>query len=214
MKTRLTFALSLVWLLAFSILVVIYGMWLGYGWEIQFLDLEQQTHLTAQTISYNFQVLIDYLTLPWVSQLSMPDFRSSEAGLHHFQAVKSLFHLVQALSLLLLPAVVSFYRQVIQKDYFHLFSGKILAALAAPIMIGSFALLMGFENFFILFHQLLFVGDDSWLFDPRLDPVIRILPESFFLHAFVLFFLVYEGILLILWLWSRKSERSSHGNQS
>ncbi|MEN4358189.1 TIGR01906 family membrane protein, partial [Streptococcus pyogenes] len=71
----------------------------------------------------------------------------------------------------------------------------ILAALF-PLMIGLMASFIGFEHFFTLFHQVLFVGDSSWLFDPLKDPVIWILPEVFFLHCFLFFMIVYE---IILW---------------
>ena len=65
--------------------------------------------------------------------------------------------------------------------------------------------LIGFNNFFTLFHQVLFVGDNTWLFDPAKDPVIWILPEEFFMHAFILFALLYEGIFLSLYFFSRKT---------
>ena len=58
------------------------------------------------------------------------------------------------------------------------------------------AVLVGFDSFFTYFHQLLFPGDTSWVFDPLVDPVIYILPEDLFLHCFVLFFLLYE---LVFW---------------
>lgn len=48
-----------------------------------------------------------------------------------------------------------------------------------PLMIGLMASVIGFENFFTLFHKVLFVGDSNWLFDPLKDPVIWILQKSF-----------------------------------
>ena len=46
---------------------------------------------------------------------------------------------------------------------------------------------IGFERFFIYFHQILFRNTD-WLFDPATDPIINVLPESFFMQCFLLFF--------------------------
>ena len=66
--------------------------------------------------------------------------------------------------------------------------------------------MIGFNNFFTLFHQVLFVGDSTWLFDPAKDPVIWILPEEFFMHAFILFALLYEGIFSTLYFLSRKGK--------
>ena len=39
---------------------------------------------------------------------------------------------------------------------------------------------------FAAFHALFFPGKDNWLFDPATDPVIGILPETFFLRCAVL----------------------------
>ncbi|MEW4354059.1 TIGR01906 family membrane protein [Streptococcus pneumoniae] len=211
MRTRWSFLASQVWLLAFSICLTIYGMWLVYPLEIAYLDLPNQAYVSAKTIAYNFHILMNYLTNPFVQVLEMPDFRSSAAGLHHFQAVKWLFHLVQALTIFLLPAVYAFYKDVIKAGYLTLFKRRILAILLTPVVIGGVAMSMGFEFFFTLFHQILFVGDDTWLFDPRFDPVIRILPQDFFLHAFVLFFVLYEGLLLALYFFSRKRKDDVDG---
>ena len=65
-------------------------------------------------------------------------------------------------------------------------------------------MLIGFDQFFTLFHQVLFVGDATWLFDPYKDPIILALPEDYFLHAFLIFFVLYEGAFGWCYGWSRK----------
>ena len=79
--------------------------------------------------------------------------------------------------------------------------------LSLPLVLGLVGVFIGFEQFFTLFHQILFVGDDTWLFDPAKDPVILILPENFFLQAFLLFFCLYELIFGFMYLQSRKTNR-------
>src|SRR5699024_11703113 len=59
-----------------------------------------------------------------------------------------------------------------------------------PIVFGFF-MLVGFDRFFILFHETFFNNDD-WLFDPTTDPIINVLPEQFFMHSFILFFILIE----------------------
>ncbi|EGV09472.1 TIGR01906-like family protein [Streptococcus constellatus subsp. pharyngis SK1060 = CCUG 46377] len=81
-----------------------------------------------------------------------------------------------------------------------------------PIIVGAIAFGIGFDAFFTLFHKILFVGDNTWLFDPRKDPVIWILPEEFFRHTFLLFFAFYEGFALLLYSWSKKSYLKKKGN--
>ena len=204
MKTKLTFWGSMLFLLSLSILLTIYLAWIFYPLEIQWLNLTDRVYLKTETIQYNFHILMNYLTNPFYQVLQMPDFRSSEAGLHHFAVVKNLFHLVQFLALLTLPIFYYFVKRVIKKGFLSLFSNALLALVSLPLLIGLGGVLIGFDQFFTLFHQILFVGDDTWLFDPAKDPVILILPETFFLHAFLLFFSLYESFFGCLYLKSRR----------
>ncbi|VUW92988.1 Uncharacterised protein [Streptococcus constellatus] len=212
MRTKLTFWLSMLWFLAAAILLTIYLVWLFYPLEISWFQLENQVYLKSTTIQHNFNILMNYLTNPFQQRLAMPNFRSSAAGLHHFQTVKYLFHLTQAIFLVTAPAVYFLKKGIIKKGYLPVFSKAILSIIWLPIMIGGIAFGIGFDAFFTLFHQILFVGDNTWLFDPAKDPVIWILPEEFFLHAFLLFFALYEGFALLLYRWSKKSYLKKEGH--
>ena len=204
MKTKLTFWGSMLFLLALSILLTIYLAWIFYPMEIQWLNLADRVYLKSETIQYNFQILMNYLTNPFSQVLEMPDFRSSTAGLHHFAVVKNLFHLVQLVTLVTLPSFYFFVKNIVKKGFLALYRKSILTLLVLPLVIGLVGVLIGFEQFFTLFHQILFVGDDTWLFDPAKDPVILILPEIFFLHAFLLFFALYESFFGYLYLKSHR----------
>ena len=115
MKTKLTFWGSMLFLLSLSILLTIYLAWIFYPLEIKWLSLTDRVYLKPETIQYNFHILMNYLTNPFSQKLAMPDFRSSAAGLHHFQAVKYLFHLAQAIFLVTLPALIFFIKKVVKK---------------------------------------------------------------------------------------------------
>ena len=203
MRDKLRFAGSLLFLLAAAVVLTIYLAWLFYPLEISWLGLENRVGLPASTIQQNFNVLMDYLTNPFNWKLAMPDFPSSAEGLHHFQAVKYLFHLTQAVFLLTLPVFVQFVRKVVRKGFLSLYQRSFLLLSILPLVISGLAVLIGFNCFFTLFHQVLFAGDNTWLFDPAKDPVIWILPENFFMHAFILFALLYEAIFLTFYLLSR-----------
>ena len=194
MKAKLTFWGSMLFFLSLSILLTIYLAWIFYPLEIKWLNLTNRVYLQSETIQYNFHILMNYLTNPFNQVLLMPDFRSSAAGLHHFAVVKKLFHLVQLVALVTLPSFYFFVRKIVKKGFLPLYRKSILTLLVLPLVIGLLGVLIGFDQFFTLFHQILFVGDDTWLFDPAKDPVIWILPETFFFHAFVLFFALYEGM--------------------
>ena len=207
MKTKFTFVGSLFFLLSLAILLTIYLSWLIYPLEISWLHLTSRVPFQSQTIQHNFNVLMDYLTNPLNQALEMPDFSSSASGIHHFAVVKGLFHLAQGVALVTLPIFYLFWKQVIQKGFLSLYRRGILIMLSLPLLLGLVGVFIGFEQFFTLFHQILFVGDDTWLFDPAKDPVILILPEEFFLHAFLLFFCLYELIFGFMYLQSRKTNR-------
>ena len=204
MRTKLTFGASLLFLLSLAILVTIYLAWILYPFEISWLNLTNRVHLKSDTIQYNFHILMDYLTNPFNQVLEMPDFPSSESGLHHFAVVKGLFHLAQGVAIVTLPIFYLFWKRVIQKGFLSLYRRGLLIMLSLPLVLGLVGVFIGFEQFFTLFHQILFVGDDTWLFDPAKDPVILILPEDFFLHAFLLFFCLYELIFGFVYLLSWK----------
>ena len=197
MRDKVRFSASVLCLLAVAILLTIYLAWLLYPIEISYFNLPDKVYLKAETIQYNFNILMDYLTNPFSQKLAMPDFRSSEAGLYHFQAVKYLFHLAQAIFLITVPALIFFVKNVVKKGFLGLYRWAFLLICLLPLVLAGLVFLIGFNNFFTLFHQVLFVGDSTWLFDPAKDPVI-------FMHAFILFALLYEGIFLTLYFLSRK----------
>ena len=204
MRTKLTFGASLLFLLSLAILVTIYLAWILYPFEISWLNLTNRVHLKSDIIQYNFHILMDYLTNPFNPVLEMPDFPSSESGLHHFVVVKGLFHLAQGVAIVTLPIFYLFWKQVIQKGFLSLYRRGLLIMLSLPLILGLVGVFIGFEQFFTLFHQILFVGDDTWLFDPAKDPVILILPEDFFLHCFILFFVTYEILFGLFYFKSRR----------
>ena len=204
MKTKITFVGSLLFLLSLAILLTIYLAWLVYPLEISWLHLTSRVHFQPQIIQHNFNVLMNYLTNPLSQVLAMPDFPSSASGIHHFAVVKGLFHLAQGVALVTLPMFFLFWKQVVRRGFLSLYRRGLLLMLSLPLVLGLIGVFIGFEQFFTLFHQILFVGDDSWLFDPAKDPVILILPEAFFLHAFLLFFCLYELIFGFIYVCSWK----------
>ena len=204
MKTKFTFVGSLLFLLSLAILLTIYLAWLIYPLEISWLNLTSRVHVQPQTIQHNFNVLMNYLTNPLSQVLAMPDFLSSASGIHHFVVVKGLFHLTQGVAIVTLPIFYLFWKQVIQKGFLSLYRRGLLIMLSLPLVLGLVGVFIGFEQFFTLFHQILFVGDDTWLFEPAKDPVILILPEDFFLHCFILFFVTYEILFGLFYFKSRR----------
>lgn len=157
------------------------------------LNLPGVTFLSTKTISYNFDKLMSYLLNPFNDKLIMPDFNSSAAGLSHFAQVKHLFFIAILITIILaVPSI----RLLLQKRYIQFYQAiKIL--LVIPLCLIILAIVGGFDSLFVSFHQLLF-RDSTWLFDPATDPVINILPESYFMACFIVFAVVYFAFWLTL----------------
>ncbi|MFV8043917.1 TIGR01906 family membrane protein [Streptococcus pluranimalium] len=210
---RLIAFLSVIWLLSIAILATIYIAWLAYPLEIDWLNLLDQVTLSKSELLSNYNHLLNYLTNPFAKVLQMPDFQSSADGLKHFADVKSLFHLVQVIFVVtLVPSLYFLIRSWRQKSLFLHQKAYLIAALV-PLVIAALGLAMGFNEFFTLFHQLLFPGDSTWLFNPYTDPIIWVLPETFFMHCFLLFFVLYEGLMWLAYALSRYSLKQRQSSQ-
>ena len=83
--------------------------------EIHWLGIQSRTGFSASVIMKNFNVLMNYLTNPFQWVLKMPQFPSSKNGLHHFEAVKYLFHLVTVVFVVTLPGFYPVYVDSRQK---------------------------------------------------------------------------------------------------
>ncbi|WP_242258838.1 TIGR01906 family membrane protein [Streptococcus thoraltensis] len=197
--------LSIIWLLALAILLTIYLAWLAYPLEIDWLNLLDVVKLSKSDLLRNYHHLLNYLTNPFHQVLAMPDFPSSKDGLKHFSDVKGLFHLAQLVFLITsLPTIYFLIKSWRNKSLF-IFQNLYLTAAIFPIFVGLLGVAIGFNEFFTLFHQMLFPGDSSWLFNPYTDPIINVLPEPFFMHCFITFFVLYELLMSLFFVISRKT---------
>ncbi len=174
-----------------------------YRFSIQRYDLVNLSGLSQEKLLENYRLLLQFLNYPWQTELLLPDFPMSPAGLGHFYDVKQLFLLnYTVLFLTLIPTGYFLY---------HLWEKQQLWRLVRPFQWGIlvpviflFLMLIGFNTFFVTFHQIFFSNDD-WLFNPVTDPIIMVLPEQFFMLCFVFFFLVLEGLFYGMVLIGKKS---------
>lgn len=212
MKNKLWTFGTWLWLLSLAVLVAIYGAWLIYPLEVDWLKLTLQVTITKADLLKNFNVLMTYLTNPLSHTLAMPDFPSSASGLKHFGDVKHLFHLAQAVFILLAYPSWHFLKNSKAEKSLFLHQRAFTLAAILPIVIAVVGLLIGFDQFFTLFHEMLFPGDSSWLLNPATDPIIWVLPEEYFMHCFIIFFVTYEALMLSLLVIARKqlAERLVH----
>ena len=154
--------------------------------------------LTRAEIITAYNEMMDY-SIGLTGTFSTGVLSFSEEGRLHFVDVRGLFLLdlwVLIITGLLMLCWVMF------KKYIPLQPKRILGKgagfwtgvlpLALFALIGIFCLI-DFNKFFTAFHHVFFPGKSNWIFDPRVDQVINILPEQVFLN----FMLMIVALILI-----------------
>ena len=181
-----------------------------YYADISLLHIPENSGYSVDLIRRNYDVLIDYNTIGFKGPLVFPDLAMSESGRIHFEEVKRVFDLFGYMAIILAPVcAVCLFISCKMRSAFSLLIGGILG-LAVPVILAIFTAI-SWDTFFVKFHQLVF-RNDFWIFDWRTDPVILILPDTFFLHCAVLIFalvFLFSIVMLLLYKVSRKKLRYS-----
>ncbi len=175
-----------------------------YYLDIEILDIVERSGYPKQEILDNYNALIDYSSPFFTGELNFPTLPASENGLQHFREVKDIFTFFYILGAvtLVICIFVAFHKHR-KKDYQYLIVSSI-TAIALPIFVGL-ALVIDFDTAFVVFHKLFF-NNDYWIFDSITDPVIKILPDTFFLHCalLIILFVILGSILLAILYYHRR----------
>ena len=158
-----------------------------YYLDISLLHLDTASGLEASVIRKNYDVLCDYLFFWNRGQLFLPDFAMSEHGRIHFADCKVIFDIVQILCLS--TGLLTLIGALRGKHTARCLEIAGILTIAIPAAVGLLAFFQ-WDRLFVAFHTILF-RNDYWLFDPRTDPVILVLPDTFFFQCAV-------GILAIV----------------
>ncbi|ERJ12068.1 TIGR01906 family membrane protein [Haloplasma contractile] len=159
-----------------------------YYFDIDYLNITQYTDLTKDQIIENYDVLIDYLRTSYKGELEFPSLKMSEQGKIHFEDVKAIFIKIDYLiGITLILSIMGSYFLTKNKvlDYLK-WSAMFLIGLPVAL---AFPFALDFNATFNKFHELFFTND-YWLFNPKTDPVINILPQTFFMHAAILILVI------------------------
>ena len=192
MKTKLLSVLCAVcvvfFLLTAAIGLPIYIRPFYYA-HIEAFDLPARSGYTAEEIREAYDEVLDYLTLPG-KEFSTGVLPHSAEGKAHFEDCKVLFDLNASILIGsgLALAVLFFLRKKWGPYRIGKHSAAFWAAVlsvTAPIMIGCLAAL-DFDRAFVIFHGIFFPGKTNWVFDWYTDPIIRVLPQEFFMDCAVL----------------------------
>lgn len=185
----LIFVLALfLFILTASISLPIYIRPFYYA-HIEPYQLEIISGVSADEIRESYDAVLDYLTIPG-REFSTGVFAHSPAGKAHFEDCKVLFDLNR--NVLLLSGAVLVLLLLLRKRFGPYRLGRHCApwwagllTLTAPLVLGGLAAL-DFDRAFVIFHRLFFPGKDNWIFDYRVDGIIRVLPQDFFMHCALL----------------------------
>ncbi len=156
---------------------------------------------SGKLIKSNYDILIDYLNPFYRGKLKLDGLVMSPEGEFHFYEVKVIFDLVFILFLVtLLLSILIFIRKRKENDYRYMITTAILTFII-PVLLGI-PFLIDFSKSFVIFHEIAF-SNDYWIFDPRIDPVIKILPEWFFMQAAFLI-LILMALLAVMFFFFGK----------
>lgn len=175
-----------------------------FAWQLTGIDTQRFLGLTHEQVLYNYDELLHYLLNPFVDTLKMSNIPTSASGAFHFYEVKNLFLLNNVIFVGGFVASVWGVRYVAQQKRWYVFKqiGKFLSVLPIGIVL---ILVAGFNYWFVLFHKIAF-GNNDWLFNPATDPIIYVLPETFFLSCAVLILMIVQLSFIVWWQYAKRKD--------
>ncbi len=162
-----------------------------YYEDMENLQIPEESGYSDEEVRENYDALIAY-NLAWEDrELSLPSLPMSESGKIHFEEVKEIIDIFKYLAIFGgIFGVAGIVFMAKKKEYRYLKMTAILSS-SLPIALGILVALF-WERVFMLFHEIFF-DNDYWLFNPKTDPVINILPDEFFMHCAIM---IFGGVLL------------------
>ena len=178
--------------------------------DIDKLNIESMSGLSREEIIENYDYLIDY-NLSWnAEEFELPSLPSSPNGKIHFEEVRDIFQGVKILTII--SGIISIIGGVIyiKKREFKFLRNASILIVMMPVLL-AIPIAIDFNACFIMFHKIMF-SNDYWIFNPRIDPVINMLPETFFMHMGISILLIMLIVSVILQLIYRRMKKLNYGN--
>lgn len=181
-----------------------------YYFDIGLLNITEESGFSKEEIVKNYDVLIEYLKPSYIGELKFPTFPMSAEAKQHFVEVKDIFIKLNYLMYIsLVIAVIGIIGCLLKRrnkflKWTSIFLLVLPVALAIPFAVN-------FDAAFTVFHKIFF-RNDYWLFDPKSDPIITVLPQAFFMHSAVIILIIItiESILLY---WAYRKINSKHSSR-
>ncbi|MDK0796704.1 TIGR01906 family membrane protein [Clostridium perfringens] len=181
----------------FSVILTLNISPILYSLFIKLNKVPNYNNLSREEILNDYNNIIHYLNSPQEEVLKFKNFKISPIGEFHFLEVKEIFSSIYLICLaclilgIILFILLKKFKLKISLKAFNIFFYEVLFIFLSLIL--SFYL--NFSKVFTLFHKIFF-NNDYWIFDPKKDPIINVLPESYFLFlaVFILFLVMILSI--------------------
>ncbi|HAT4284357.1 TPA: TIGR01906 family membrane protein [Clostridium perfringens] len=181
----------------FSVIVTLNISPILYSLFINLNKIPNYNNLSREEILNDYNNIIHYLNSPQEEVLKFKNFKISPIGEFHFLEVKEIFSSIYLICLaclilgIILFILLKKFKLKISLKAFNIFFYEVLFIFLSLIL-GFY---LNFSKVFTLFHKIFF-NNDYWIFDPKKDPIINVLPESYFLFlaVFILFLVMILSI--------------------
>jgi integral membrane protein (TIGR01906 family) len=187
---------------------VLHSCDLLYRASVDLLDIPEISGYSREVIMRNYHDTMRYLSPFSSSEFALSDLRFSEGGAQHFADTKAIFNGVYIAGLISLAGIAAILFTK-KGSAWRMLRTSAAATLAFPALTAT-AVAIDFRSVFLLFHKVFF-SNDLWIFDPRRDEIIKILPQSFFMYCalfIVLFWVLAAAAQLLFYLRGRRGQKS------
>lgn len=182
-----------------------------YYAQIDALGLEEASGLSEAEIRNAYDEVLDYCTGK-SDEFSAGVLPFSDEGASHFADCRKLFILdfeIFGVSLLLIAALTMYRR----RRGLHEFCGRSPAFWGAAGICGAICAAAAlaaadFDRAFEVFHGIFFPGKDNWIIAPKLDPIIKLMPEAFFRNCAILIALLIALVSAIIIISDLRKKKS------
>lgn len=173
-----------------------------YYLDIEYLNIEKESNFSRDEIIENYDYVIEYLLSSQEEEFKLPSIPYSKNGAIHFQDVKGLFTDINYLLVItgIISAIGVFFKIKNRRLGFLKTTSSML--IIFPIVLFTI-FSIDFDSAFTAFHKMFF-SNDYWIFNPRLDQIINILPQEFFYHCAVFILVIVFASSIILRLTYKK----------
>ena len=187
--------------LSFSIAIPLF--WRGFYYlHIDPYHLVEVTGYSKSDLIFSFNELMDSLMF-FKTPFSEGVFPFSESGKSHFLDCQFLFVLDYVI-LIISAVLLVIYLILLRKNKNLIYrpfniSSSIFMMLVPVILLGALGIYASIDvnSAFEFFHKVFFPGKTNWVFNSYTDPIIKALPEEFFIHCGILILGVYLLIFIV-----------------